>query len=193
MAGRVLRCVLGAAWAAVAAWAAPVSAQDFGISELRAGAYVTGLELPYFLPYDGHSQFVSLDTLDFEVLFHSPDIDAFGWLGSPRPAIGATISTIGRESLLHAGLVWQYFIGGGPVFAEGSLGLALNNGVAEAAVAPARNLGCNFSFYWTLGVGTKLTDNVSVLAQVYHGSHAGVCGPNNEGLNGAGLKFGYAF
>lgn len=168
-------------------------AQALGVSEVRAGAYITGLELPYFMPYDDQVQFVSLDTIDGEILFNSLDTGVFAWIGAPRPHLGATISTIGRESFVHAGLTWQWDLFDSPFFAEIAFGFEINNGAISGAVRPLRNLGSNITFYQGFGLGAKLTDNVRVLAQVYHASHQYFAGETNDGLNGAGLKFGYAF
>ena len=46
-----------------------------------------------FVPTDPNNvDFSYLEDVKFSALFTSPDLDAFRWIGSPRPEIGATLS-----------------------------------------------------------------------------------------------------
>src|SRR2546430_16083745 len=104
-----------------------VNAADFGLSEIRGGAMVHGVELggsgvPDF--FDS----IHLDRLEdvnFEALFRSPQLGVFQWMGAPRPALGATISAKGYESFVHGGLDWHWQFGQSPFFAELGLGVSV--------------------------------------------------------------------
>lgn len=167
-------------------------AQDFGIDELRAGAMIHGVEL------GGGPLFSSIhldrfEDVNFEVLFRSPQIDAFEWLGSPRPAIGGTFSTKGLENMVHANLNWHVPLGDTPFFVEGGFGLAAVSGYDHNAPSGYRNLGCNVMAYFQGNVGMDLGQNWDVMATFEHSSHGWTCGTDNDGLNGLGIRVGYKF
>lgn len=167
-------------------------AQDFGVDEVRAGAMLHGVELgggPLF----SSIHFDRLEDVNFEVLFRSPQIDAFEWLGSPRPAIGGTINTKGLENMVHANLNWHVPLGDTPFFVEGGLGLSLASGYDSGAPSGYRDLGCNVLAYMQGSVGMDLGQNWDVMATFEHSSHGWICGTNNDGLNGLGLRVGYKF
>jgi lipid A 3-O-deacylase len=177
---------------AAAAGATGAAAQDFGISEIRLGladhdVYTGSLPiLPEAWRFDG------IEDVAFDVLFHSPDIDAFRWIGSPRPNLGATISMTGRESMAHAGLTWQLPVFDTPVYLEGTLGAAIHNGALTGATLPARNLGCRVNFYEAFGIGAHLTENVTATIYYEHMSNAGLC-VANQGLSHLAFKLGWKF
>lgn len=192
---QLLAAVFLLAWAIVPAAAQDNTPMPFGLSEIRGGAYVTGIELWRFSPWPGEEQFERLDTLEVELLFEPPDNAIFGFLNSPRISVGTIVSTLGRASLIHAGLTWDAQLFESPFFLEGTFGGALTNSTLSGAVAPDRNVGCPALLYFSVGAGAKFDAHWSVMGSIYHASHAALCGLDkpNEGLNGMGIKVGYSF
>ena len=133
-----------------------------------------------------------LQDVSFEILFKSPDLDVFRWIGSPRPNVGVTANFAGLESKAHLALTWQLPIFDTAFFVEGSFGAAIHNGALTGAVYPARNLGCLFQFYEAAGIGMHVTDQVNVLLSVEHASTADICTPN-RGISNIGVKVGFKF
>ena len=147
-----------------------------------------------FIPTDPTMfRFDQLEDISLEVLFASPDIDAFRWIGSPRPNLGVNINFNGQESVAHLALTWQLRpFAGAPLFVEGTFGAAVNNGSLMNAPAGFKNLGCNLQFYEQFGIGADLGDNARVILTYDHTSNADLCNAN-EGLSSLGLKLGWQF
>lgn len=133
---RVAFCALGL----VAASAVPSAAQSLMapqpfadiVDEIRIGIHahdVSYAALPFKFDYD----LSQIEDLSFDVLFTSPDIDAFRWIGSPRPDLGVTINLDGQDSLAHLGLTWHLPVFDTPFYVEGTFGGAVHN-----AISPAR-------------------------------------------------------
>jgi hypothetical protein len=162
------------------------------VDELRIGLHfhdVHGTMLPFSV---GQWRLDQLEDMSFDVLFHSPDLAAFRWIGSPRPEIGATVSFDDQDSMIHAGLTWQLPILDTPAYLEGTLGVALNNGMVLGAPAGRKNFGCHLNFYERFGIGTHLTDNVTATITYEHTSNNGWC-QANDGLSNFGLRMGWKF
>lgn len=177
-------------------------AQEFNIvTEVRGGITMSGLELyPWdrnaiwnvVTPVPGSFNLSNIDSVQFNVLFAAPDVGAFEWLGTLRPALGGVISLSGRESLVHAGLNWQIPLGD-VFYLEAEGGVAIHNGALQGATAPLRNLGCPVLFHWAYGVGANLTENWTVTATFQHASNIIFgCYPN-QGINHLGVSLGYKF
>jgi lipid A 3-O-deacylase len=172
-------------------------ARSLGVLELRGGAMIDDVEL-YGLPYAvvpivSSWSLDNLHTASFDVLFRSPEVDAFRWIGSPRPVIGADVNFT-HESMLHAGLNWHIPIFNTGAFIEPELGGAIHNGALTGAVAPYRNLGCRALFFWSLSIGYQIDEHWDITATEQHGSQYGICGwDNNRGLNYDGIRIGYKF
>ena len=175
----------------------PVSAaaRNLGISEVRGGPALTNLELfndfavvpePYSL------NVAKLNGAQFDVLFRSPDLDVFRWLGSPRPSIGTVINFSGHESVLHAGLDWHLPLGSSAFYLEGGIGLGIHNGYLNNAPPPFHNTGCRTLFHWQYGAGVNLSEHVTLTAEWQHVSSIGVCSPN-QGINDLGITVGWKF
>lgn len=186
-----LRC---AAVAALVLLAPPAAAQDSILSEVRAGFSFEGVELdeqflllPTTIPLDRPHK------LSFELLFRSPEIDAFKWIGAPRPVIGATISTTGLESWASAGLSWHIPVFETPLFVEGTLGVAVHDGYLVDAPAGRRNFGCRGLLYEQVTLGANLSETMTASVNFEHGSHAWLCGQTNDGFNSVGFRLGYKF
>ena len=174
-------------------FASDVKAQDFGLSEIRGGAMIHGVELsghPNFFDSIHLNQF---EDVNFEALFRSPQLGAFQWLGSPRPAVGFTISTQGYESFVHGGLNWHWQFGQSPFFAELGLGLTVHDGYLSNAPQGYRDLGCRVLSYQQADLGVDLNDHWTAMLTMEHSSHAALCGADNQGINELGVRMGYKF
>lgn len=174
--------------------AGPAMAQDFSsfVDEVRIGGQFHDA-YPGFIPTTPSKfRFNQLEDVSLDVLFRSPDIDAFRWLGSPRPNLGGTLSLTGQESMIHLGLTWHVPIFELPIFIEGTFGGALNNGYASNPPPGFRALGCNLMFYEQAGIGANIGDNVTATVTYEHTSNAGLCNPN-AGLSNVGLRLGWKF
>lgn len=130
--------------------------------------------------------------VSFDVLFKSPDSEAFRWIGSPRPEIGATISLTGYEHLFHVGVTWQLPVFETPFYLEGTFGAAAHSGYLTGAPGLYRNLGCPVNFYERFGVGANLSENVTATLTYEHTSNAGLC-QANAGLSNVGVRLGWKF
>lgn len=167
-------------------------AHNLGIEEFRAGVFFHNA-YGGFLPTDPNNfDFSYLEDVSFSALFTSPDVDAFRWIGSPRPEIGATLSLAGRENLVHANLNWQFGIFDSPLYLELGLGAALTDGQLTGAVAPARNMGCALNFYESAGIGAHLSETITATVRYEHISNLGLCS-QNQGLSNFGLMIGFKF
>ena len=191
----MLRIAGGLAAALLVCLATGANAQDFGLSEIRGGVMIHGIQFgggrepPFF-------ESIHLDRMEdvnFEALFRSPEIGAFQWLGSPRPAFGATFSTKQYESFVHGGLDWHWQFGTSPFFAEVGLGLSIHDGYLHGAPADYQNLGCRVLSYQQADLGMNLNDHWTAMLTFEHNSHAYLCGPDNEGINELGVRVGYKF
>lgn len=177
--------------AVVAALATPAAAQDFGIEEFRAGVFYHSA-YSGFLPTGDNWDLSRLENVKFSALFASPDIEAFRWIGSPRPEIGTTLNLNGRENLIHANLNWQIPVFDTPLYLELGFGAALTDGALQGATSPERNFGCSLNFYDAAGIGAHVSDNVTVTLRYEHISNLDLC-PPNQGLSNLGLMVGVKF
>ncbi|SFV37459.1 Lipid A 3-O-deacylase (PagL) [Devosia crocina] len=162
------------------------------VDELRFGLQsydVHHAALPFLV---NEWRFTELRSVSFDVLFTSPEIDAFRWIGSPRPEIGTTIHLGGKESLLHAGLTWQLPIFDTPLYLEGTFGAAIHNGALVGAPPPQKNFGCRVNFYERFGIGANLSDNVTATVTYEHTSNNDWC-EANAGLSNFGVRVGWKF
>jgi len=175
----------------IALLASPADAGDSFISEIRGGVFIDGLDIyPVPIPWLNTIHLHNLNTVGFDILFRSPEIDAFRWIGSPRPTLGVTLN-LARESMVHAGLTWRLPMPAVvPVFVEFEFGGALHNGALSGATAPWRNLGCQALLYASFSVGWEFPEGRSLMLTEQHASHWGTCGVNNEGLNYIGIRLG---
>jgi len=137
--------------------------------------------------------------VNLEALFVSPDL--LGIIGSPRPHIGADINTAGNTSDGYFGLTWGWTLvpslfGAGAVFANGSLGGAVQDGFTgtKATVPPPgrKLLGSEVLFRESAELGYQITPVVSVSAILDHISNANLA-PRNAGITSAGARLGFTF
>lgn len=166
--------------------------QDAGIiDEVRLGIHAHAATTA-FLPWSGSYDFGNISDVSFDMLFSSPDLDAFRWLGAPRPEIGATINFNGEESIAHAGLTWQLPVFDTAFYLEGSLGAAIHSGHLDDAPPGERNLGCRVNFYERAGIGMNVTDSVTATLTYEHTSNADLC-DYNDGFSNVGFRLGWKF
>lgn len=185
---------------ALAALALPVQAQDMFdprpsasfVDELRIGLNAHDVDTT-LVPFNfGNWKLNQIEDFSFDVLFVSPDIDAFRWIGAPRPEVGATINFDGQDSIAHAGLTWQLPLFDTPVYLEGTLGAAIHDGYLTGAPAGRKNFGCRVNFYERFGVGMHISDQATATLTYEHTSNNGWCAAN-DGLSNFGLRLGWKF
>lgn len=188
IAGLVMAAVLGTALAV------PAVAQDGNVvSEVRLGVSAYDA-YPGFIPLRlSEFDLGQVENVNFEVLFHSPRIDAFRWIGSPRPVMGTTLNLDGGVSIAYGGLNWHLPLFDTPFYLEGTFGAAANNGsTAYPPKSGTIDMGCNFQFYENAGIGANLSDNVTATVTYEHTSNAGLCSWNH-GLTNVGVRLGWKF
>ncbi len=168
-------------------------AEDFGISEVRAGVYAHNVYAGFIPVIPGRWIGVTqIEDVNVELLFTSPDVDFMRWIGSPRPTLGGTFSLTGQESMAHLALTWHLPVFDTPLFIEGSFGAAIHSGALTGAIAPQRNLGCRVNFYEAASIGINLSENFTAMLTYEHTSNLELCAAN-EGLSNLGLRIGYKF
>lgn len=134
--------------------------------------------------------------VNVELLFTSPDLLAI--IGSPRPHIGADINTAGETSDGYGGLTWgitaiqNLFRPGDYVFAQGSLGLAYQDGYIDNAPKGRKMLGSPILFRESAEIGYQVTPMISISAILDHISNANL-GRHNAGITSAGGRVGFKF
>lgn len=188
-----MRSIIRMAVCITALWgsSSAVFAQSFGLWEVRAGFLAHSIDEPG--PNGELLNLTRWQDVSFEALFHSPDLDAFRWLGSPKINIGGTVNLTGLENMVHLGLTWQARdLFDTAIFVEGTFGAAVHDGLLTGATYPARDLGCRLLFYQSAALGVDVTDTMSVMLTWEHASSAKIC-MLNRGLTNIGVKVGYRF
>ena len=136
---------------------------------------------------------------NMEVLFNSPDWLGFLW--SPRPHLGGSFNTSSTNTdLAYAGLTWEWQFWRS-MFFNFSFGGAIHNGELEydagvpfpADAGRHREFGCRVLFRESFELGWIFAKRHGVSAMWSHYSHGGICGGQNEGLDNAGIRYGYRF
>jgi SM-20-related protein len=178
-----------AAAAIAAAIPGAAAAQTKIVDEFKFGVLAHDVGL-FDKPVEGGAD------LNFEMLFTPPDI--LSVIGSPRPHIGGSLNTAGNTNSGYFGLTWgitliqNLFGWGGPVFLNGSLGGAFQDGYHNDAPPGRKKLGSTALFRESLELGYQLTPTVSVSGFVDHMSNANLA-PNNAGITNAGARLGFKF
>ena len=184
----VIRSLLIGAIAALVsfpAFAADTSAPSGSfISEARLGVYKHTIEPR------GREQGVDVS---LQVLFQ-PLPGQYGnvfidFLLTPRPHVGATISTNNKTSFAYTGLTWTKDIG--MFFIEGEFGISAHNG--KHGTFPGRAaLGCGWAFHEAFSVGLNIANDWRVMGTIEHFSNANLCS-RNAGITNAGVRVGRMF
>jgi len=185
---RMLRSVVVAAML-VAAVPAAATAQTQLVDEFKFGVLAHDIGL-FDKPVESGSD------INFEMLFTPPEF--FRVIGSPRPHLGGSVNTAGKTNDGYFGLTWgitllqNLFGWGGSVFANGSLGGALQDGFTNSAPPDRKKLGSTALFRESLELGYQLTPNLSISGFVDHMSNANLA-PHNAGITDAGARLGFKF
>ncbi len=172
---------------------APAAAQANIVDELKLGV------LDHDVGFLTH-HVESGEDINLEVLFTPPGF--LSVIGSPRPHIGADINDAGNTSDGYFGLTWGFtliqslFGTGGSVFANGSLGGAVQDGyegTANSRPPPGRKLlGSPVLFRESAELGYQITPTISISALLDHISNANLA-PRNAGITSAGARLGFKF
>jgi lipid A 3-O-deacylase len=168
---------------------APAAAQMSIADEFKIGLLAHDVGL-----FDHHVE-AGAD-VNFEMLFTSPDF--LSVIGSPRPHLGGSVNTAGNTDQGYFGLTWgitltpNLFGSGGALFANGSLGGAIQDGYTNSAPSGRKMLGSTALFRESLELGYQLTATVSVSAFLDHMSNANLA-RHNAGLTDVGARLGFEF
>jgi hypothetical protein len=119
----------------------------------------------------------------------SPSVAFLG--GTIRPALGASISTIGATSDAYMDARWQYEAPSGIFFGLG-LGAAVHDGQLQLEDWDRKALGSRVLFHIPAEVGYRFDDHNSLSAYFEHMSNAYTVSPN-EGMDRLGIRYGYRF
>ena len=144
--------------------------------------------------FGNHVEEDSLD-VNFEALF-PPFRPLFG--GTLRPAIGATVNTVGATSHAYADVRWQYETPSGIFFALG-VGAAVHDGNLGPEDPDRRALGTRVLFHIPVEVGLRFDEHNSVSLYWEHTSNAGlpflfdIGEEYNPGMDRIGVRYGYRF
>lgn len=172
----------------------PATTWQSALSEVRLGINAHGASYQFLPILESPTNYILNDINDvsFDVLFKSPNFQAFNWIGQPRPNLGATLNFSGEESTFHAALTWHAQLFHSPFYLEGTFGGALNNGYLTDAPPGHRNMGCRVQFYEVFAAGADLGSNLTATLTWEHTSNAALCS-KNDGLTNIGVRLGYRF
>jgi len=129
--------------------------------------------------------------INVELLFVSPHIlDA---ILSPRPHIGFSANTSGDTNQAYLGLTWEWKFWR-RAFVDFSLGGAVHDGklTTNRPGRTKKELGCRTLFRLSADIGYNFSGPHSLMAHLGHISNASLC-DRNEGLESAGVRYGYRF
>jgi lipid A 3-O-deacylase len=133
---------------------------------------------------------------NIEVLFTSPDWLDVLW--SPRPHIGASFNASSEDTdQIYTGLTWEWE----PFknfFVDASFGFSGHNGRlhidgSDENAGRQREFGCKVLFRESIEFGYRIMTHHSVSVMWDHISHGGLCDDENEGMDNAGVRYGYKF
>ena len=196
----VLRRIIGLAMLLGLGAIVPAAGQDLlspqplagVVDELRFGIHAHDVDYAA-LPFRWSEwKLNQIEDVSFDVLFVSPDLDAFRWIGSPRPELGATLNLDGQDSIAHLALTWQLPVFDTPIYLEGSFGAAAHTGYNTGAPAGLKSFGCTINFYERFGIGAHVSDNITATLTYEHTSNNNYCAAN-DGLSNVGLRVGWKF
>jgi lipid A 3-O-deacylase len=124
-----------------------------------------------------------------EALFVSPGFLAPIW--APRPTLGVTVNTIGKNSWVYWGLTWTV-----PIWSQffGNLGLggAIHDGPDSSVARDHIGLGTRVLFHESLELGYHITPIWNAGIYLEHVSNADL-GSHNPGITDLGFRVGYSF
>ena len=161
----------------------PQAGGDAGmLSEIRLGALAHDQG-----PFSSHKESGYDGNLEF--IFTSPDFMEAVW--SPKPIIGGTVNSAGNTHQAYLGLTWE-FAPWKEWFVNLTWGGAYHTGATKAAARDKKELGCSVLFREAIDFGVTLGGNHRLMLHLDHISNAKLCA-TNEGLENAGIRYGYKF
>ncbi len=126
------------------------------------------------------------DGADLQIGWRGGRIRALGFIGAPSPYAFGSIATGGDTHFAAAGLSWRI---GGRLFVRPGIGLAVHNRDDDGVVAGRRtDLGSRILFEPELGIGYRISEDVSIEASWIHISHAQLLSRQNPGMDSVGLR-----
>jgi lipid A 3-O-deacylase len=125
-----------------------------------------------------------------ELLFVSPSFLAP--IFAPRPDIGVTINSAGKNSYAYAGLTWLARFG--DAFADLGLGGAIHDGPDQVSqfTTDHKGLGTRLLFHESAELGYRFSPTWTAAIFLDHVSNADASG-HNPGLTNLGARIGYSF
>jgi lipid A 3-O-deacylase len=177
--------------------AAPSAAESGFINEIKLGALAHDIAL--FGPHVESGVDINAEILFAPLPFGDPTAFRFpDFLLTPRPHIGASISTSGQTSIGYFGLTWtagyahNIFRDGDGIFGSFGFGGAVQNGDLNEDHSGQKALGSRVLFHLSAELGYRFTPEASIAAYYEHVSNAGLASPN-PGMNNLGVRLGYRF
>jgi lipid A 3-O-deacylase len=163
-------------------------------SEVRGGALAHGI--------GGRESGANLNA---ELLFVSPvparlseGLDPrYRWVFEPRPHLGVSANTGGYTSRGYFGLTWTAMLArdvvrpGDAIRFDWLFGGSVNDGKHSTTLPDRASLGGNLLFHLGAELGYQFDRTWSVSVMFEHDSNGGLA-HRNQGLNGAGMRLGYA-
>ncbi len=136
------------------------------------------------------SQRLSGGVINAEIVAPSPQF--LGFLGSPRPYLGAEISISSTPvHVIYGGFNWEahltqrFYLG----FSAGG---SWNSSKLTVGGGGTKNLGSSLLFHLQASAGFDFTSNLTGQVFLNHFSNAGIKAPNH-GLESVGARLGYRF
>jgi lipid A 3-O-deacylase len=126
-----------------------------------------------------------------ELLFVSPAFLAPIW--APRPHVGFTVNSAGKNSYAYAGLTWTVNVAD-TIFVGLGVGGAIHDGPNTSSVFSRnhKGLGTRLLFHESVEIGYRMTRTWDIAAFLDHVSNASL-GSRNPGLTNLGVRLGYTF
>ena len=160
------------------------SAQGF-VREVKVG--VLYHDMPYI--WSGFQLEQRSVDINFEVLFQ-PSLPLL--IGSLRPALGTTVSTVGATSHVYADVRWDILDPAVGLFFAVGAGGAIHNGDLLPDAVDRKALGSRELFHFPAEIGWRFDGHSSVSVYFEHTSNAWLA-RYNEGLDRLGVRYGYRF
>ncbi|GLQ11517.1 hypothetical protein GCM10007913_34490 [Devosia yakushimensis] len=158
------------------------------VPEIRAGVFSRGVG---DADHSGLFDTGRIEDANVELLFAVPALSPALVPAEIRPHLGATFNTDGKESMVYGGLSLTFRLPVLPIFAEASLGGALQNGSMFDSGTP-RRFGCAALLRASGSVGVDVLPGASVMLTAEHYTDGGMCG-DSEALTNVGVRAGIRF
>lgn len=164
--------------------AAAARGGPFGLSELRLGVLVHDIGM------FGRSEEDGTD-VTLEARFKPFPGRFWEVIWSPRPHIGVTLNTVGDTSAAYFGLTWEWNFWRS-MFLSFDFGGAVHDGKLSTTKVGRKELGSRILFREAIELGFVINDRHALSIRLDHISNASLT-DNNEGLDTAGIVYGYRF